>query len=101
MKEILHFKLPGKIQPFELISISKWIRPENSAGCTKRRDFLYFLHTPTVLDVLSIKQGRQTVIFTYSRDIAKFVEQPLSKVFLSVIFLFQIYFEFSFLFIFP
>lgn len=42
MKEILHFKLPGKIQPFELISISKWIRPENSAGCTKRRDFLVF-----------------------------------------------------------
>lgn len=42
MKEILHFKLPGRIQPFELILISEWIRPENSAGCTKRRDFLVF-----------------------------------------------------------
>lgn len=32
MKEILHFKLPDRIQLFELILISEWIRPENSAG---------------------------------------------------------------------
>lgn len=42
MKEILHFKLPDRIQPFELILISEWIRPENSAGYTKRTDFLVF-----------------------------------------------------------
>lgn len=47
MKEILHFKLPDRIQPFELILISEWIRPENSAGYTKRTDFLVFPpHTP-------------------------------------------------------
>lgn len=45
MKEILYLKFPGRIQLFELILISEWIRPENSAGYTKRTDFLVF-HIP-------------------------------------------------------
>lgn len=81
MKEILYFKVPGRIQPLELILISEWIRPENSAGYTKRTDFLVFSpHTP-ILDVLNIKQDRQTVMFTYSRDIAKFIETTFIKSF--------------------
>lgn len=42
---------------------------------------LYFPHTLPDLDVLNIKQDRQTVIFTYSRDIAKFIETTFIKSF--------------------